>query len=426
MNLAQRKRLFNRCDPRDPLEPEDPRNVDVDGGDGSVRGRRWLDALAAPIELGERPVTTLFTGQSGSGVTTELLRLAGRLRDSAGANLLAVRIDAAESIDLYSPIDVPEVLLAVLERTGAAVATAEGEPGADPLRRFRGWLADLPAASGPDAPMASIIVRTNPTLRAAFRARVNADLSRFLSDVRSELVLLDNRARRLGRGGIVVLFDSLDRLRGASKHRQDVLTSAEHLFERDLSYLELPIHVVYTVPAALVFRVAAPLHFLPQIALSDRRGQRSAAGFVAGRGIVEQRLSDAKATAEEVFGPQAEERIDRLIAWSAGSPGAIVRLLQNVVAEPSLDAQLFERVLSMGGDEHRRAVPAGAYPWLARVHVEKTLPVDTEEERELAEQMLSNGVVVGYRDDAAWFDVHPAAQRIPGIAEAIARREGRP
>jgi hypothetical protein len=65
----------------------------------------------------------------------------------------------------------------------------------------------------------------------------------------------------------------------------------------------------------------------------------------------------------------------------------IVRLLQNVVAEDPLDEQLFARVLSMGGDEYRRMVPAGAYPWLARVHVDKTLLSKGEDHREGAEQM---------------------------------------
>jgi hypothetical protein len=427
VNLATRKRLFNLCDPREPLAPDDPRNVDVDTLDGSVRGRSSVDALATPIELAVRPVTLLFTGQPGSGVTTELRRLAARLGHKTGANLLAVRIDAAEVLDLHSALDVPDVLFALLEQTDAAVAGAEGKPViAGALRRFQKWFADfsVEASGAEDRLPVSTILRTKPHARAAFRARVAAELSQFLAEVRSELILLDGRAKRQGHVGLVVVFDGLDRLRGTSATWKDVLTSAEDVFDRNFSHLELPVHVVYTVPSALVFRLKTPVHFLPQIALFDRGGQSSAAGFEAGRQLVRRRVSDANLT--DLFGSQADAWIDQLLAQSGGNPGAIVRLLQNVVAEDPLDEQLFERVLSMGGDEYRRMVPAGAYPWLARVHVEKTLPSQGEEHRESAEQMLSNGALLRYQDDAAWFDVHPAVLRIPGIEEAIQHLRGRP
>jgi hypothetical protein len=248
---------------------------------------------------------------------------------------------------------------------------------------------------------------------------VGAELSRFLAEARNELTLLDARARRLGHEGIAVLLDSLTKLRGTTANWREVTTSAEHLFVRDLSYLELPVRAVYTVPASATLRLGAPVHFLPQIALFSRTGQVSAAGFDAARHIVRQRLSETELT--DVFGSDVEHRIDQLITWSAGNPHALVQLLQSVVAERLLDGPLFERVLSLQGDQYRRIVPGTAYPWLARVHVEKSLPVENEEQRELAERMLSSGVVLRYQGESAWFDVHPAAKRIPGLDEAIRR-----
>jgi hypothetical protein len=52
VDLATRKRLFNLCDPREILAPDDEPNVDVDSLPGAVRGRRWVEVLAGPSERG--------------------------------------------------------------------------------------------------------------------------------------------------------------------------------------------------------------------------------------------------------------------------------------------------------------------------------------------------------------------------------------
>lgn len=418
MDLGTRKRLFNRCDPREPLAPDDPRNVHV--LDPSVRGRPPVEASALSIEAARRPVTAFFTGQPGAGVTTELRRLSARLADPTRANLLVVDIDGAEVIDLHSPIDTPDLLLAVLEHTAAAVAGAEGAPRAA-LRRFSRW---LPEASTGDGPSVSARLRVDASARAAFRARVAGDLSHFVAEVRSELILLEARARDHGRAGLVVIFDALDRLRGTSATWREVITSAARVLDRDASLIELPIHAVYTLPSALALDLRAPVSFVSPIALFDRSGARSDAGFAAGREIVARRLPDADRDA--LFGAEAEAWIDRLLAQSGGSPGAIVRLLRDVIAERSLDAQLFDRVLSMAGDELRRAVPADAYPWLARVHLDKDLPIEGDPQRDLAAQMITGGAVIRYETDRAWFDLHPAVRTLPGVDEAIGELRARP
>ena len=430
VDLKTRKRLFNLCDPAEPLDPDDPRNVDIDaleGLDVPARGRSWVDTLARPIELAGRPTCTLFTGLRGSGVTTELLRLSARLRDKKGANLLPVLINAGEVLDLFSEIDVPDVLLAVLERTGNAVAIAEGKPMPDRvLPRFQKWLSDLSVdSSGPgDRPQASAILRTNPSARAAFRARVGISLSHFVAEVRDELTLLDGRARRAGNNGIAVVFDSINHLRGTSMSWKAVLDSAERLFAIHASYLELPVHVVYTVPAPLVFRLNAPIHFLPQIEIFDRTGRRSSGGFEAARRLIRQRVPDT--ILQEMLGSEAGDWVDRLIGWSGGKVQDLVRLLQSVIAEPSFERQRLEQLFSLTGETYRHAVPESAHAWLARVHVEKTLSIRDQHRDETADLMLLNGVVLRYQDDDAWFDIHPAVQSIPGIAQAINQLQREP
>jgi hypothetical protein len=286
-----RKRLYNLCDPKEPLAPDDPRNVDVDALPGAPRGQRWVDVLAGPMELSGRPSFTLVTAQRGAGLTTELRRLAARLGDKEGANLLVVYIDGEEVLDLHSTLDVPDILLAVVEQVEAAVSRAEGKPESGGVpQRLRRWLVDAKV----DPAAASVNLRSNEAARKRFHSTTGAELSRFVDEVRSEVILLEGRARRTGHAGLAGLLDSVSRLRGNTSTWKEVLASAERVFGMYASYLELSAHVLYTVPSPLVLRVQKPVRFLPQIALFDRAGKR-APGFEAAREIVRRRVPRRRA-----------------------------------------------------------------------------------------------------------------------------------
>jgi hypothetical protein len=417
VDRATRRHFFNLCDPAEALAPDDPRNVDIDAF--GARGVRWVETLAARIALSERPVCELFTGIPGAGVTTELLRLAARLRDKNGANLLIVHIDAADVLDLYRPIDGSDILLAVVQRAEEAVAAASGTPLAEPLRRLRKWLVSTDAETANARLVESL--RANPTARDKVRVQVDADLSRFLAEVRDELILLTERARRLGHAGLAVIFDGLEKLRGISTNRKEVLDSAERVFVAGAPSRTLPIHVVYTLPAALILRLDTPVHFLPWIALTDRAEGRREAGFAAAREILHRRVPEK--IQDELFGAAARfDRVERLISSSCGSPRELVRLLQGCIAEPSLDEARLTRLLSMATDDFLGLIPERAHAWLARVHQRKELVIEDGSEREMAETMLANGVILRYQDDVGWFDLHPAARKLPDIAAAIEHR----
>jgi hypothetical protein len=218
----------------------------------------------------------------------------------------------------------------------------------------------------------------------------------------------------------VVIVDSLEKLGGTTETWKDVLDSAERVFSNRAADLQLPVHVLYTIPAALMLRIRVPVTYLPMLKLVDRRGTR-AAGYEAARAIVRRRVPDD--ALDELFGAAAREsRVEQLIAWSGGYPREIVRLLQNTIAEPALDEPVFKRLIASAGDEYRRTVLGSAYPYLARVHVNKPHQLlDDEAQREMVDRLLQNNVVLGYLDDDPWFDVHPAVLTIPGVADEIAR-----
>ena len=384
IDLATRKRLYNLCAPDEPLQPGDARYVDVDALPGDVRGARWIEKLAQRIELSSRPVCAFFTGLPGTGITTELLRLGARLRDPAGSNFIVVYIAAEDILDLTSPLHEADLLLGILLETFEALEREKGHTAPPD------WLSE----------------RKDPAERARFRREFELKASWFLSEARDELILLDHEARRLERGGVVVVVDGLEKLRGLSSNWSEVLASAERLFSGSSWLSQLPVHVVCTLPPALTLRMTAPVTFLPMIRVRDRRGAAAPVGIGAALEILRRRVDDAHL--QEIFGPDWTLHVGHILLFSGGSPRELIKLLQAFVAEGSIDKASFERQLQFVAEQYHRAIPESALPWLLRVHQEKRLVVEDEGSRHIAERMIQAGVVMRYQNGEPWADLHPA------------------
>jgi hypothetical protein len=427
MDRAARKLYFNRCDPSEPLGPEDDRAVDLDAQ--GARGASWTEAVAARIELSDEPVYELFTGLPGTGVTTELRRLSARL-GRGDRPWLTVRVDAGEVFDLTSTVHPIDLLLGILDQVTEEVSALDKETAsADPftpdpwIRRFRSWVGS-DEANRPGSPSFSAKeLRADAALRERVRKHVSMEISRFTTDVHDELVLLHDHVRRHGREGIVVVVDSLQRLRGMSANAREVLASAERMFRKGTWMLRLPVHVVYTVPPALlVGRLTDPVELLPCIRVRERDGSRSPSGYETARELVRRRIPDEHLA--EILGSAAlADRMEQLITRTGGHPGDLVRALQRLIAagERKLSPTAFRRILGEGAETYVAGLPAGAYPLLARVAVEKPAIPPVDGSAEVAEAVFASGAVLPYRNGERWLDVHPAVLALPGVRESVER-----
>jgi len=430
-----RRHYYNRCKPNEALEPNDSRYVDLDSlgtPESRVRGVNWVEKLAEQIELSDEPVCQLFTGLPGSGKSTELNRLARRLQEPEGANLFTVLISAEEVFDLGNPIDIPDIIIAILHGVDSALLTAEGKEPSAAMKegyflRLWNWLnrtdVELNKAefAVPDVGKLIVELKTRPSLRQRVRQTIAAYLTAFLEEARQELQVMQGRAVALGKTGLVVIFDSLEKLRGISINWEEVLISAERIFAGGAPYLRLPVHVLYTIPPALISRKRfEQVLFIPMIKLHTLDRKRFEPGFEAARELITHRVPEEALIG--LFGPgKVEDRIDKLIEWSGGYPRELIRLLQAsvAVAQWPLSDSEFQRILNEVGDQYRKLVPADAFPWLARVASEQYLTLQDNNHRQAADLMLSNNAVLRYLNDKDWFDLHPAVREIPGVKEEI-------
>lgn len=434
MDFAARRRYYNLCDPSEPLRPEDVRNVDLDRlAGGTVRAAHLFEGIASDFELTDRPICKLFTGLPGSGKSTELLRLAEQLGSPTGLRLLPVIVDAEELLDLHSDIDVPDVMMAILYATERAVLDAAGsqrEAMKDSyFTRLWSWLTTTevsladPRFSIPGATQLVAELKTRPTLRQRVREAVSRNLNGFLRDVRTELESLQAQAQALttdGRpyGGLVIIVDSLEKLAGTTTTWYEVMNSAELFFRADSPWLDLPVHVIYTVPPALMTRVSG-IAFMPMIKVRDKEGTPFADGVDAARMLIEQRI--ARADLPALFGEHWDARVAELISWSGGYPRELIRLLRQCLryTEYPLGDLEFRRVFDEVIANYRTQVFAEDYGWLAEVSRTRWVTFVTEEQQVSADRMLSINAVLHYPNGQGFYDLHPALYEIPGIQSAL-------
>ncbi|MFT3768701.1 MAG: hypothetical protein QM820_24915 [Minicystis sp.] len=431
MDFERLQELYNRCNPDEALHPGDPRNVDID--QRGVRGTNWTNKLARQIELSRMPVCQLFTGLRGTGKSTEIQRLQKRLSDPARRNLLTVLIDADDVLDLTVEIDVSDVLALVLLHTQRAVIAAEGGDGSveqkdGPLQRLWTWLSKTDVeigklTAGIEAGAKAGIelnLKTNPTLRERVRGIVAKHLATFVRFVHDELRELEWRAQKAGRSGIVILFDSLEKLRGTSLTWKPVLDSAERVFGTGAPYLQLPVHALYTIPPALARRMTDPVAFLPMIKVRDDQGILHPPGVEVIADLVGKRIDPAGLA--ELFGADAiHDRLRAIALWSGGYPREIVRLLQTLLELETfpVSAKALERELHRAGNTYRGIVyDSGAIPLLAAVNRTKRLMPRDDREREAADLFLQNNVILRYLNDEEWLDVHPSVAGMKELTEA--------
>lgn len=413
------KELFNRLSDR-PLEPTDDRYEPLYEGevvlvDDPVR------ELLKTIEFSEVS-TQLFSGFRGTGKSTELRRLRRSLEGLGGYRVLL--IDMQDVINLHTPIEVSDFLLAVAGSVGDGAADLLGT---DPAKegfwaRFTGFLRhrvqvkELGLSANDPAGIVGAQIKANikadPSFKERLQVRMQGHLGALVDEVHRFIGEVAEATRRATGGQqLVILLDSIEQIRGTSTNAREVFASVENLFVGHPERLRLPgVHVVYTAPPWLKIRAPGVGQnfdgavLLPCVRVRHQDGSPDEAAVG--------RLMDGMRRRGQVDRVVDASSLRRLVLESGGHLRDLVLLLQDAAKRAAIREELplspdqVERCIA-----HRRG---GYLPianndalWLARVARTHQPEVPDQDALPELSRFFDTHLILCYRNGQDWFDVHP-------------------
>lgn len=407
-----------------PLEPDDPRYIHL-YEEGELAAADPVAELATTIEWTAMESKQLFSGFRGTGKSTELRRLKQML-ESQG-NTKVVLCDMEGYLDLHTPVDISDFLISA---AGAFSDELEEDPellGEDMLEesywtRFRAFVTrthvELPEL-GASAKVPGVTVglkanlKKDPTFRQKVQERLKGHLAALSSDVNAFMESCVKALQR--RHGddvrVVMLLDSVERIRGTSINASEVAASVEMLFEGHADKLGFPyIHVVYTVPPWLKIKSpgVAGLYDnsqqIPCVKVVGMDGSPCQAGLDALERLICKRGDWALLLGDRGM-------LDDLCLASGGYLRDLFRLLQTLLRHARGRALPVDaKAVELAKDEIRNSyLPISNQDalWLDRIQTSRATQLEDGGRLHELARFFDTHLVLTYRNGKEWWSVHP-------------------
>lgn len=407
------------------LTPSDPRYVP------GLHGTPEEDVISALFEeILTRPARDsqlfYFTGQRGTGKSTELRRLEQML---LGEQAQVIRFDSLDFITETEKITVESILLLV---TAGLAAWADEHYKEDFLKasawqRFSLWLQT-------DVELAEITAnglklklkeQQVPVAEKIRNLSTPLEWTKKVQGFAGEIVAFIRARTRRDR--VVVVVDSLERLRGVSGSEQDAMF--QHVvttFAGDFDRLRIPsASVVYSVPPYLALmadvRNFVTCHALASVRVyakpiangsptSNRRKPRPE-GLEKMRSLITRRYADWS----QVLDASA---LDALAQASGGDLRHFMqRLVSGVVGKAQFaldrlplpaDDSVVQQVIDENRGETERLTVKSEWPLLADIALShNAIAADRGDSLRTLARLFDTRVILNYRNGAEWFDIHP-------------------
>lgn len=421
-----------------PLEPDDDFYVpiyDEPSPEDPVR------LLAHGIEYTPGQSVQLLSGFRGTGKSTELRRLRSRLQ----ANGYVVALcDIEDYVNLSTPIDVSDFLMAL----AGAFSEAVSDPkilGQDPAiqsywERLIAFLTrtDInfeelklkPNVAGVAAEMKASL-KSDPTFKQKLQTSMAGHLGTLVKDVWDYVQTVVRRIKKKHNDAteVVLLVDSLERLRGTSVNAEEVHRSVETLFAGHSDKLNLPnVHVVYTTPPFLKVRypnigalyIPGGLRMLPAIKLrEDETGEANPAGWKALTNVIATR-----GDWQRLLGKR--QLLDELIRHSGGHLRDLLRLLAEVIRRAEVLPVQEATVTAAINQVRREFLPIATEDAMWLQQVAESHEAQLQEIARLPDlaRFLDTHMILCYHNGHEWYDVHPLiAETVKKQADDKARRD---
>jgi hypothetical protein len=402
-----------------PLTPTDPRYVpDLHG----AAAEDVVKSLQRTIKRTLGSALYYFSGQRGTGKSTELRRLETMLNGEAGCR--AYMVDALEYISDSHPIQLIDLLLVSAIAFADKIKEVTGEDflNESVAQRFGTWLrSEVEISSFTVAGVKTEFKKHQQSLIGRIRAFDLERQERFVDECRAYVRELARFVReRHGVEKVVLIVDSLERLRGiGAEATNDMFDRVVQVFDGGVDALRLPeLQVVYSVPPYLPYlanvKARVSVCMLASVRVFEppnvARRQPRAMGLGAMRSVVTRRFAEWPRVLRE-------ETLDRLMLSSGGDLRQLLRrLLLDVVDQTyyALDRlplaatdPIVDTVLERHRVEFEQMVVQEEYPLLKGIADGNTLDLPRRSDLPTAARFFDIRAVLNYRNGVDWVDLNP-------------------
>jgi hypothetical protein len=380
-----------------------------------------VQALVRTLKRTRGSALYYFSGQRGTGKSTELKRLTVLMNGER--NCRAFMVDALDYISESHPIELIDLLLVSVT---AFADCLKAETGEDFLRegvgqRFGKWLrTEVEISSFSVLGVKTDFKKQQQSLIQRIRGFDLARQDRFIEECREFMRDLSGFVRgRFGVEKVVLIVDSLERLRGIGAAASEMFDRVVKVFDGGVDALRLPeLQVVYSVPPYLPYlanvkqrvsvsmlasvRVCQP----PTLARREPRPE----GLAAKREVVAKRFAE--------WGDLLDgSALDRLVLSSGGDVRQLLRRLvldvvdQSYYALDRLPLQADDAIVSTVLEKHRvefeQMVVQEEYPLLKAIAQGNTLDLPKRSDLPVAARFFDIRAVLNYRNGVDWVDLNP-------------------
>ncbi len=365
-----------------------------------------------------------FSGQRGTGKSTELRRLEILLNGQPGTR--AYIIDALDYIGDTHPIDTLDLLLVIAAAFADRLSQDDAlgpdqDPQESPLQRFTHWLGTEVEITG--VTLGGVKAEFKKQQQSIVQRLRAFDLSRqerVMAECRSHIGRMAEAVQqRWDAQKVVLMVDSLERLRGIGKEATEMFDRVVKVFDGDMSQLRVPgLHMVYSVPPYLPYltniKALVQLFMLASVRVceppSKARREARVAGLQAMRQVVERRCPRWR----ELL---SEAALDRLVLTSGGDLRQLLRrLLLDTLDEAAfalerlplrVDDPILDTVVQRHRVEFESLVVQDEYPLLKGIAEQNALDLRHRDELPIVAHFFDVRAVLNYRNGVDWLDLNP-------------------
>jgi energy-coupling factor transporter ATP-binding protein EcfA2 len=384
-------------------------------------GHDPIEQIATEIDFQSGGGACLFSGQRGTGKSTELKRLAKLLQDQGA---VVFYVDLSEYILLTKPIEVSDFLVSVCGALSEGVTALYGQSPAD-----RSYWDRLTAFMGSEVSVTEVglsvsganfkaALKTDPNFKEKVQLALRGHVTKLVQDAHSfaqEAVNFVRAKERVADKKVVLILDSVERIRGVGSEAMSVYESVRNLFLAHGESLRIPhLHVVYTVPPYLSIIASGAGTILGgavvrRLVSTHIALDRSRTTDPAGLEVLSKLVAARFARWDEIFTRAA---IDQLSIASGGDIRELFRLIRLCLTAVSDDAQL---PLSASAVAHAEVairnemlpIPADHLAWLQRITKSYETCLQSDTDLPTLAHFLDNRLVLNYRNGSDWYDIHP-------------------